>query len=135
MIFRRYHLIVQNVTSYGLLLQFFVTGVVTCITAVYVLFANGTLFDTLYLVLYLICVLLQILMSCYYGQELMYETSFITDAIYMCNWIEQSPQFKKILIMFMQMTQRQMVIKAGGMFVVNLSSFMSVSFKVILKME
>lgn len=76
-------------------------------------------------------------MSCYYGQELMYETSFITDAIYsyMCNWIEQSPQFKKILIMFMQMTQRQMVIKVGGIAVVNLSSFMSVSFKVILKVE
>ncbi|CAD7085729.1 unnamed protein product [Hermetia illucens] len=70
--------------------------------------------------------ILEVFLYCYFGSELVYQTHRMTDAIYSCNWIDQDRKFKKMLIMFMQSTQKSMTIIAGGFFTVNLAAFVSV---------
>lgn len=128
MLYFRYVQTVQKVTSAGIFLQFFATGIEGCIIAVCVFFVKGDLFETMYLGFYFISVILEIFLYCYYGNELMCESQRMTEAIYSCNWIGQNKTFKKILLMFMQSTQRTMTIMAGGYFTVSLSTFVTVTY-------
>lgn len=124
---------VRKVTSSVIFLQFFTTGVEACITGVCLLFAQGNLLEIAYLGQYFLAVIMEIFLYCYFGNDLVYESHRMTDAIYSCNWMDQGRSFKKILIIFMQSTQKNMTIMAGGFFPVNLSAFVSVgnSFKCI----
>ncbi|CAD7085747.1 unnamed protein product [Hermetia illucens] len=125
-ILKQYYNVLQPITSGALFLQFFVTAIVVCITAVYLVFVDGSAFDMIYLGFYFACILMEILLSCYYGNELLYESHLITNAIYSCSWTEQSERFKKVMIIFMQSTQMDMSVKAGGLINVNLESYMAV---------
>ncbi|XP_037913007.1 odorant receptor 2a-like [Hermetia illucens] len=121
-----YFQMVRKVTSSVIFLQFFTTGVEACITGVCLLFAQGNLLEIAYLGQYFLAVIMEIFLYCYFGNDLVYESHRMTDAIYSCNWMDQGRSFKKILIIFMQSTQKSMTIMAGGFFPVNLSAFVSV---------
>ncbi|CAD7085721.1 unnamed protein product [Hermetia illucens] len=117
---------VRKVTSAAIFVQFFVTGMEACITAVCVFCVEGNLFELMFLGEYFFCVILEIFLYCYFGDELVHESGRITEAIYSCNRMDQNRSFKRNLVIFMQSTQESMTIIAGGIFSVNLSTFVSV---------
>ncbi|CAD7085719.1 unnamed protein product [Hermetia illucens] len=117
---------VRKITSTAIFLQFFVTGMEACITAVCVFCVEGDLFEIMFLAEYFLCVILEILLDCYFGEQLAGESERMTDAIYSCNWTDKDKTFKKNLIIFMQSTQENMTIVAGEIFLVNLTTFVSV---------
>ncbi|XP_037912023.1 odorant receptor 2a-like [Hermetia illucens] len=117
---------VQKLTSAGIFIQFFTTGIEACISAVCVFFVEGNFFELTYLGVYFAGVIAEIFFYCYYGNELIYESQSMTNAIYSCDWTNRDEKFKKILLIFMQSTQTTMSIKAGGYFTVSLSTFVTV---------
>ncbi|XP_037911475.1 odorant receptor 2a-like isoform X2 [Hermetia illucens] len=117
---------VRKVTSPAIFVQFLATVIDACITAVCVFCVEGNLFEAIFFGQYFLCIILEIALYCYFGDELVVESSQITDAIYSCNWMDQDKMFKKNLLVFMQSTQEGMTIVAGGIFPVNLTTFVSV---------
>ncbi|XP_037912196.1 odorant receptor 33b-like [Hermetia illucens] len=117
---------VRKATSAAIFLQFFVTGTEACIAAVCVFCVEGNLFELMFLGEYFFCVILEIFLYCHFGNKLADESDRMTNAIYSCNWMEKDKTFKKNLIIFMQSTQNSMTIIAGGIFPVNLTTFVSV---------
>ncbi|CAD7085730.1 unnamed protein product [Hermetia illucens] len=121
-----YFHMVRKATSAAIFLQFFVTGIGVCVTAVCAFFANGNLFEIIYLAEYSLCIILEIFLYCYFGNELADESNRMSGAIYSCNWTNQDKSFRKNLLIFLQSTQTNMMIVAGGIFPVDLSTFVSV---------
>lgn len=69
---------------------------------------------------------LQIFMPCYYGSVVYAKSSVISTCGFESNWLGQSLNFKKSLIIFVERTIRPIDIKAGGLFELNLKIFLSV---------
>lgn len=71
---------------------------------------------------------IEIYIPCYFGTLLRYESSKLTEAVFHSNWTEQNAKFKRLLLMFAQGTIRPIRIFAGGLFELNLPTFLSVNY-------
>lgn len=69
---------------------------------------------------------IEIYIPCLFGTLLYYKSGKLTEAAFHSNWIEQSLNFKRLLLMFAQGTHRPIRIYAGGLFELNLPIFLSV---------
>lgn len=76
---------------------------------------------------YILAVVVEVFPLCYYAQCLMDDSDRLSQQIFHANWIEQDVRFRKMLIFFMQRTQRVMELNAGKIFPITLGSFLSVS--------
>lgn len=72
-------------------------------------------------------IFIEIAIPCFFGAHLQYKSDKLTEAVFESNWIEQNLQFKQLLLMFGQGTIRPIRISAGGLFDLNLSTFLSVT--------
>ncbi|CAD7085736.1 unnamed protein product [Hermetia illucens] len=115
----------EDIFSGVLLVQFFITEVSACITAVYVFFADSKA-EIVYTAAYFICVLIEICLPCFCGNEIEYENNQFTTALYSCNWMDQNQKFKKTLIFVMQKTEKPLEIYAGGVVKVSISTLLGV---------
>lgn len=73
-----------------------------------------------------LCMLIEVYIPCFFGTLLYYKSNNLTEAAFHSNWMEQSPHFKRLLLMFGQGTIRPIRIFAGGLFELNLPIFLSV---------
>ncbi|XP_037916219.1 odorant receptor 33a-like isoform X9 [Hermetia illucens] len=70
--------------------------------------------------------IVEILPCCYFSNEFMSSTDEFVTAIYSTDWTDQGPEFKKLMIIFMEMTQQTKVIIAGKIIPVTLATFVSI---------
>ena len=77
--------------------------------------------------IYIIAVSVQSLPLCYAAQCLRDESANLSTEIFHCQWIDQSLEYRKMLIFFMQRTQYLIEFTAGKLFPISLGSFLSVS--------
>lgn len=80
-----------------------------------------------FIILYFISVIIQLYVPCYFATLLFYKSNQLTNVLFHSNWIEHSPYFKKMLIIFLQAVYTPITILAGGTFKLNLSTFLSVN--------
>ncbi|XP_018804184.1 PREDICTED: odorant receptor 42a-like [Bactrocera latifrons] len=74
---------------------------------------------------FILAVLIEIYPACYFSQCLINESDKLADVIFHSNWIEQSAEYRKLIIFFLQRSQRPMFLTAGKLFPVTLSSFIA----------
>lgn len=80
-----------------------------------------------FIILYFLSMIIQIFIPCYFGSIIYYKSKNITTDIYESNWINQSKQFKRCMMIFVAGTFNSIETKAGGLFTVNLGTFLSVN--------
>lgn len=68
----------------------------------------------------------QILLPCYFGNEIILESQKIQDAIYNTNWLDMEIKDRKLLISFMERLKRPAKITANNFFALSLSTFTKV---------
>lgn len=138
--------------SYAYLFQFGISGIVLCICAFQISvvcisdliqvfsknlfkhFENVFFFQITwsqlatfaFIIMFFMCMFIEIYIPCFFGTLLRYKSSNLTEAAFHSNWTEQSPRFKRFLLMFAQGTIRPIRICAGDLFELNLSIFLSV---------
>ncbi|XP_036332559.1 odorant receptor 7a-like [Rhagoletis pomonella] len=121
-----YFACIRPVISRTIFMQFGITAFVLCLTAVkYVAFGADTA-QMLIAITYIFAVLIEALPCCWYVNALLEECGQLTLAIYSCQWFEQSKEFRKILIVFMQRSQRATVLMAGNLVPITLQTFLNV---------
>lgn len=139
----------EDTMSLAYLFQFGVSGIVLCICAFQIsmviihfkfTFSSVSLRQYLFqitwselatfafIIIFFLCMFIEIYIPCFFGALLYYKSSKLTEAAFHSNWIEQSPNFKRLLLMFAQGTHRPIRIFAGGLFELNLPIFLSVIY-------
>ncbi|XP_054744409.1 odorant receptor 94b-like [Anastrepha obliqua] len=66
---------------------------------------------------------LQIFIPCFYGSELMKYSSELNNAMYSSAWFQCSPGMRKYLVIYMEMLQRPVRVRAANLFDINLDVF------------
>ncbi|CAD7086948.1 unnamed protein product, partial [Hermetia illucens] len=117
--------ILQGTVSYTIFLQFIGTALVFCMNTLLYFLYPLSLTEVLTVMLFLVAEILQILPCCYFSNKFMSSTDEFVNGIYSTDWTGQSPKFKKMMIIFMQMTQQTKVIIAGKIIPVTLATFVS----------
>lgn len=98
---------------------------IVCCVVLLIFFADNSI-QKLYFLVLAIAYALETLLSCYYGSEFVEDVSNTTNALYSCNWCEQSKDFKKDFVIFLEVSLRKHEFSAGGLIPVNKESFVRV---------
>ncbi|XP_055845058.1 odorant receptor 7a-like [Episyrphus balteatus] len=119
--------IIKPTVSRTVLVQLIITGALLCMTVFYYIsFNHGSVSRLVATIFDMISILIVSLPICYFGNSLMEETEQLTTAIYNCNWTDQTLKFQKSLIIFMQRSQRENILTAGGLLTINLQTFIAI---------
>ena len=70
--------------------------------------------------------ILQILLPCYYGNEITVASMKMSTNLFHSEWISADEKFKKAMKIFMENAKRPIEIAAFGLFKVNLKTFTSI---------
>lgn len=89
------------------------------------IFGNPSQFCTL--ILAVIVMTLQIFIPCYCGNEVILSSGALNNAIYNADWIQCPPKIRKYLIIYMEMLQVPVIVRAGNFFEIGLPVFVKVT--------
>lgn len=70
--------------------------------------------------------LFELLLPCFFGNEIMLKSDQLSYCIFSSDWINQTLQYKKKLIIFTERLKRPIKITAGKIIILSLSTFTSV---------
>ncbi|XP_037916218.1 odorant receptor 33a-like isoform X8 [Hermetia illucens] len=118
--------ILQGTVSYTILFQFIGTACVFSMNILLYFLYTLSMTEVLIILLFLVAEIVEILPCCYFSNEFMSSTDEFVTAIYSTDWTDQGPEFKKLMIIFMEMTQQTKVIIAGKIIPVTLATFVSI---------
>ncbi|XP_017049053.1 odorant receptor 33b [Drosophila ficusphila] len=110
----------MNISQLG---QFISSGVNISITLVNILFFAENNFAVTYYGVYFISMVLELFPCCYYGTLISIEMSRLTYAVYSSNWIGMDRGYCRTLLIFMQLTLKEVQIQAGGMIGIGMNAF------------
>ncbi|XP_064212334.1 odorant receptor 46a-like [Tribolium castaneum] len=106
--------------------QFIIGVIIVCVSLFQMTLVSLRSFQFFSMFLYQGCVLMEIFLWCYYGNEIILKSDELTRSAYMCEWIEESREFKKNLIFFMTRTQFPLKLYASRYFTLSLETFTAV---------
>nr|XP_023018413.1 odorant receptor 85b-like [Leptinotarsa decemlineata] len=72
--------------------------------------------------------LMMLFLVCFYGQILMDKSTDISEAIYGTKWYEKNPNIRRALTLLLLRSQRPLVLKAAGLRIMSLSTFLGVLY-------
>ncbi|XP_067634637.1 odorant receptor 42a-like [Eurosta solidaginis] len=130
--------IIAPMTSITIFVQFTVTAICIGTGLINLVVFSNEFSSRVGCCFFIIAVAMEIFPTCYYAQCLIDDSNQISDVIFHSNWVEQSKEYRQLLIFFMQRTQRPMFLTAGKLFPVTLNSFLSIakfSFSLYTLME
>ncbi|XP_036328400.1 odorant receptor 94a-like [Rhagoletis pomonella] len=111
--------------SFPFLIQIMCSSFVLCFSAYRLqkvsIFENPSQFCTL--ILAVIVMTLQIFIPCYCGNEIILNSGALNDAVYHAEWVQCMPKMRKYLIIYMEMLQKPIKVKAGNFFEIGLPVF------------
>ncbi|XP_067626204.1 odorant receptor 94a-like [Eurosta solidaginis] len=115
----------ESFVSFSILIQIMFSSFVLCFSAYRLqkirFLENPTQFSVL--ILAVMVMTLQIFLPCYFGNEIILSSGALNSAIYKADWIQCSPKIRKYLIIYMEMLQMPVKIRAGGFFEIGLPVF------------
>ncbi|XP_030568248.1 odorant receptor 2a [Drosophila novamexicana] len=122
------HAIIQQILSIACLAQFLCSAAVQCTVGMHFLYVTDSndLSAMALSMVFFIAVTLEVFIICYFGDRMRGQSEKLCDAFYACNWVDQTPQFRRILIITLMTSQQTFCIYAGGYIAVTLKTFVQV---------
>ncbi|EFA01295.2 odorant receptor 53 [Tribolium castaneum] len=120
-----YHIL--NVNLFG---QFILSTTALCMTFLQMTVVNPTSTHFIAILVYGMALLVELLMFCWWGNELIIKSQLIPQAAFESNWMEGSIFFQKNLVFFICRAQKEMMLYAVGFFRISLNTFILVSTSV-----
>ncbi|XP_054728310.1 odorant receptor 7a-like [Anastrepha obliqua] len=119
--------VIAPIISVTIFIQFMVTACCIGTTLINIgIFANE-FSSRIASCIYILAVVVEIFPTCYYAQCLIDDSNQLSNVIFHSQWIDQSKEYRQLLIFFMQRAQRPMYLTAGKLFPVTLNSFVSIA--------
>ncbi|EDW62699.1 odorant receptor 2a [Drosophila virilis] len=122
------HAIIQQILSIACLAQFLCSAAVQCTVGMHFLYVTDSndLSAMALSMVFFIAVTLEVFIICYFGDRMRGQSEKLCEAFYACNWVEQTPQFKRTLVITLMTSQQTFCIYAGGHIAVTLRTFLQV---------
>ncbi|EAT32646.1 AAEL015147-PA [Aedes aegypti] len=119
----------QSMFSTTLFLNFSASSVLMCMQLYLITTAGITLMVKF--TLFMLCILMEIFILCYYGEEILANSSSIAAGAFNSNWYQskvsqQNPRFGKNLIPIIQQGQRPMVLTAWKFWPITIRTFSAI---------
>ncbi|XP_037916544.1 odorant receptor 33a-like [Hermetia illucens] len=118
--------ILQNLISLTIFIQFADTAIVTAMQLLIILFYAVNFSQIIMLMVSSLASIIEILICCYFADSFTEVTNNLVNAIYSANIFDQSRNFQRTAIIFMQMTQESKVVLAGKVLPITLVTFASI---------
>ncbi|XP_058974686.1 odorant receptor 7a-like [Musca domestica] len=118
---------ISPVISRTIFLQFSITAAILGITLVNIAIFASSITAMAASAFYIVAVSVEIFPLCYYANCLLYDSDTLATEIFHSAWIGQDRRYRKMLIFFIQRTQKSMELWAGKMFAINLNTFISIA--------
>uniref|UniRef100_A0A6P7GAE8 Odorant receptor Or1-like n=1 Tax=Diabrotica virgifera virgifera TaxID=50390 RepID=A0A6P7GAE8_DIAVI len=109
-----------TVATFG---QFIVSVLILCTTLFKLSTVTELNLEFLSTVLYQLFILVEVFVLCYFGNEATVKYHKLTNSAYHCNWLAANKSFKKQLIFFMTVSQKELKVLAGGYITLSLETF------------
>ncbi|XP_039959864.1 odorant receptor 7a-like [Bactrocera tryoni] len=119
--------VVAPIISVTIFIQFMITASILSATLINIFIFADQLSAQIACCFYILAVVVEIFPLCYYAQCLMDDSERLSQQIFHSNWIAQDVRFRKMLVFFMQRTQRVMELNAGKIFPITLGSFLNIA--------
>ncbi|XP_037042348.1 odorant receptor 94b-like [Bradysia coprophila] len=118
----------QQYFTYGFLIQIGLSGIVICFTAYQLTTTSPRESFALYsyMVLFGFCMVAQMSLPCYFGNEIILRHEALSISAYSSGWNVQSMEYRKIVIIFMELVKKRHGILVGNWFDLDLDVFTSV---------
>nr|AOG12956.1 odorant receptor [Eogystia hippophaecolus] len=117
--------LIQQVFSVALFLQFSMSSCIICV-CLFRCTLRAPLQYYIFLSTYMFIMVIQIMVPCWFGTRVIEKSYLLTRAIYDCDWISRSPQFKSNLRFFIVRANRPLSITGGKMFLLSVATFTSI---------
>ncbi len=83
-------------------------------------------FEYFFYCIYILCIVTQIFLPCFFGNEVIFTGSSLSNCAYASEWYSFSLNYRKVLFVFMERLKRKSEIMAGKLFNLSLDTFTSV---------
>ncbi|VEN64647.1 unnamed protein product [Callosobruchus maculatus] len=118
---------VQHLLRIGLSIHFFNDALKFCTTLFKILEMEVDVGEFMFILPYSLTTIFIMFVHCWYGNDIIYRSASITNAIFESKWIGANLPRQKIVILFMALTKRPLRIRlAGGLFTMAIPVFMSI---------
>ncbi|XP_037958877.1 odorant receptor 33b-like [Teleopsis dalmanni] len=119
----RMFIILQDTLSSAMFVQFVCSGFNICVAVVSILFFADNLFAIVNAIVLLIAISVEVFPACYYGSMLQLEFRDLPYSIFSSNWVMQSRKFRYNVVIFVEMSLKEVTAYAGGMVRIHIDSF------------
>ncbi|XP_016983324.2 odorant receptor 7a [Drosophila rhopaloa] len=117
---------ISPVISRTIFVQFLITAAIMGTTMINIfIFANTN--TKIASIIYLMAVTLQTAPCCYQATSLMLDNEKLSLAIFQCQWLGQSPRFRKMLLYYLHRAQQPITLTAMKLFPINLATYFSIA--------
>ncbi|XP_014297071.1 odorant receptor 46a-like [Microplitis demolitor] len=106
-----------------ILLQFFISSIVLCISVYNLAFLNVFTTEFTSIILYLCCMLMEIFILCAAGNQVTIVSSTLSDAIYHTDWINLDTSTVKSLMIIMNRGLKPIIFSSGHIIKISYDSF------------
>ncbi|XP_037958878.1 odorant receptor 33b-like [Teleopsis dalmanni] len=117
------HRRLERIVSIPLLVQFLANALNICAALVYLLFFADNIIGYIYYIMFLFSIIVELFPVCYYGSLMEDELRNLPYALFTCKWFTQTNVFRRSIIVFTQISLRNVPAFAGGLFRIHLDSF------------
>ncbi|XP_072945450.1 odorant receptor 59a-like [Epargyreus clarus] len=122
---RKFCNLIQEVFSVTLFVQFSMASCIICICLVrFTMPAPWQYY--IFLTTYMFIMIIQIMVPCFFGARIMDKSCLLSQAIYTCDWIPRSKQFKSSMRFFVEHANQPLTIIGWKMFPLSLITFTSI---------
>ncbi|EDW65846.1 odorant receptor 19a [Drosophila virilis] len=102
----------ENSVSFACFIQFVCTATSLCSLSFFAFYVEMSLLKMLHLFFMLLAIIIETFIVCYASEQVTHEGEQMAHAIYACNWINQSVQFRRNLLLMLMRSQRPIGIVA-----------------------
>ncbi|KAL4707277.1 hypothetical protein ACJJTC_019815 [Scirpophaga incertulas] len=117
---------IQDTFSGALFYQFLVSSWILCTSVYRIVNVNPASVEFVSMITYTLCILTELLLFCFYGNEITLESIKLTDAAYSMDWLEMPVPLRRSLIIFMERIKQPIEPMAGSLVPLSNSTYVSI---------
>ncbi|XP_034482186.1 odorant receptor 19a-like [Drosophila innubila] len=117
---------IQDALSSVFFVQFTCTALSMCTLTYFVFFVKLSMSKLFHLFFNFIGVAIETFIICYAAEAVSDSAEHVCQAVYNCNWLDQSIKFQRTLILVLKRSQRPIIIMAARLLPVRMTTFLAV---------
>ncbi|KAF9798555.1 hypothetical protein SFRURICE_008288 [Spodoptera frugiperda] len=117
---------VSKIFNHALAFEFFSSAAVLCMVTFKMSYTPMFSLTFAFFTVMLGVLLMQVLLYCYFGNMVQYESDSIITSVYLSDWLSASPRFRRDLLIAMQRWSKSITPRVSGIIPLSLATYVSV---------